>query len=301
MKSIDYLITGSNGLLGQNIVNLLLKTNASFLAVSKGENRNPELIGNYVSLDLTTEEEIQELSSKFSPKYIINTAALTNVDLCEDEKELCDVLNVRAVESLLSWAETSQSKLVHLSTDFIFDGENGPYEEEDKPNPLSYYGKSKLDSERVLLESNYKNWSILRTIIVYGVVPNMSRSNIVIWAIGALLKGDEMNIVNDQFRSPTYAEDLALACLAVCEKDEKGIFHVSGPEVYSIYDFVKSIADVLNVSSDMVKAISSTTLNQKAHRPPKTGFSNQKAKERLDYNPRGLDVTIPIIRKKLKL
>lgn len=300
MKNVDFLITGSNGLLGQTIVNKLLNSKSSFIAVSKGENRNPKLKTNYEELDLTEKAAVDLLFANWSPRFIINTAAMTNVDLCEDEKDMCDALNVDAVKFLLDGAVKHKAKIVHLSTDFIFDGEDGPYEENDLPNPLSYYGKSKLNSEQVLINQDYEDWSIVRTIIVYGFVPNMSRSNIVLWAIDALSRGDEMNIVDDQFRSPTYVDDLAEACIEVCIRNTTGVFHVSGPEIYSIYDFVCKIGEVLNVDTDHVKAISSSNLNQKAKRPPKTGFSNAKAISELGYSPRNLNDTIPLIQEKLK-
>lgn len=300
MKKVDYLITGSNGLLGQTIVNKLLDFGASFLAVSKGENRNPDLLSNYEELDLTRVSDVQDLFLRYHPKFIINTAAVTNVDLCEDEQELCDTLNISAVETLLHESAKINAKFVHLSTDFIFDGENGPYKEEDEPNPLSYYGRSKWKSEELIINQKYKNWSIVRTIIVYGYVPNMSRSNIVLWAMESLPKGEPMNIVDDQFRSPTYADDLADACLEICKRDATGIFHVSGPKVYSIYDFVCEIAKTLGVKYDQVQSISSSVLNQKAKRPPKTGFTNAKAIKELNYKPRNLSETIPLIQEKLK-
>ena len=130
-------------------------------------------------------------------------------------------MNVNAVEYLLAACETHNTHLIHLSTDFVFDGEDGPYSEVDIPKPLTYYGESKYASEMLLRNSEYKNWAIARTIIVYGVVEKMSRSNIVLWAKGALEKGDPINVVDDQFRSPTLAIDLAKGCVLIADKQAK--------------------------------------------------------------------------------
>jgi len=173
-----------------------------------------------------------------------------------------------------------------LSTDFVFDGQNGPYKETDKTNPLSIYSKSKHQSEQILINDSYKNWSILRTMIVYGEGENLSRSNIVLWAKSALAKNKELTIVDDQFRSPTWADDLAWACIQAAKINKNGIFHISGPKTFSIYNLVCEIADFYGNHHTLIKPIKSVTLNQKASRPPKTGFIIEKAKKELGYKPK---------------
>ena len=218
------LITGSNGLLGQKLVKLLAnKDGIVLLATSKGKNRISDQRGyEYKSLDITNQLEVEAIFDEFKPDTVINTAAMTNVDACESDKELCWDLNVNAVKHQIKAAEKHQSHYIHLSTDFVFDGEAGPYKETDQPNPLSYYGESKHEAEKLVKEANTK-WSIARTIIVYGMVEDMSRSNIVLWAKEALEKGNPLTIVDDQFRSPTLAEDLAMGCWLIAEKQATGI------------------------------------------------------------------------------
>ncbi len=220
------LITGSNGLLGQNIVKQLLeKGNIDFLATSKGENRMSNLGSeNYQQLDITSKEEVNILFKSYQPTVVINTAAMTNVDACEEHRDQCWDMTVNAVSYLIDACKKYNTHLIHLSTDFIFDGEKGPYKEEDKANPLSYYGQSKYEAELIIQKSGLKNWAIARTIIVYGVVEKMSRSNVVLWAKGALEKGSPINVVDDQFRSPTHGSDLAKGCLLIAEKQANGIF-----------------------------------------------------------------------------
>ena len=280
------LITGANGLLGQKTVKQLSNKKMDFLATSQGENRNSKCdISKYKSLDITKIEDIKSIVKEYKPSHIINTAAVTNVDFCEDNSELCQAVNVNAVQYLFDVAKQNNIHFIHLSTDFVFDGENGPYKETDTPNPLSVYAKSKFDSEQILLNDTYKNWSILRTIIVYGEGENLSRSNIVLWAKSALAENKPLTIVDDQFRSPTWADDLAWACIQTAKLKAEGIFHISGPKVYSIYDLVCEIADFYGHDKTLIQPIKSKTLNQKAKRPPKTGFILDKAKKELNYQP----------------
>ncbi len=294
------LITGSNGLLGQKLVKLLAeKDNVELLATSKGENRINNKEGyKYQSLDITNKEEVFDVVEKFEPNTVINTAAMTNVDACESDKELCWDLNVNAVKYLIEAAQHSNTHLIHLSTDFVFDGEKGPYKEEDEPNPLSYYGKSKYEAENLLQQSNIK-WSIARTVIVYGIGENMSRSNIVLWAKEALEKGNPLTIVDDQFRSPTLAEDLAMGCWLIAEKEAEGIFHLSGKDTMSIIDLVYRVADFYHLDKSIVTAIKSSSLNQAAKRPPKTGFILNKAIKELDYSPCSFEQGLAILTQQL--
>lgn len=295
------LITGSNGLLGQKLVALLAnKEEITLLATSKGANRISNTNGyQYQSLDITNENEVATIFNSFKPDTIINTAAMTNVDSCESLQKECWELNVTAVEYLIKYAEQHQAHLVHLSTDFVFDGENGPYKETDQANPLSYYGKSKLAAEELVQQANTK-WSIVRTIIVYGVAENMSRSNIVLWAKQALEKGDPLTIVDDQFRSPTLAEDLAMGCWLIAEKQATGIFHLSGKDLMSIIELVYRVADFYGYDKSNIQPIKSSSLNQAAKRPPKTGFVLNKAINELGYSPCSFEEGLAIVDEQLK-
>lgn len=280
------LITGSNGLLGQKLIKLLSnKQDIVLLATSSGENRVNRYPISYQSLDITDEKAVLSVIERFKPNVVINTAAMTNVDACEVDRENCWKINVDAVQYLLNACEKTGAKLIHLSTDFVFDGQNGPYSEGDKPNPLSYYGESKYASEQLLVKSNYRNWAIARTIIVYGTGENMSRSNIVLWAKGALEEGKELTIVDDQFRSPTWADDLAMGCWLIAEKDATGIFHLSGKDFMSILELVRRVAVFYNLDASKVTPVKSDSLYQAAKRPPITGFVLDKAIDELGYNP----------------
>lgn len=295
------LITGSNGLLGQKLVKLLSsKPEVDFLATSSGENRVTKLNFRYRQLDITQKGDVIEVIEEFRPDVVINTAAMTNVDACENDRENCWNINVNAVEYLLEACKNVGAKLIHLSTDFVFDGEDGPYSEEDKPNPLSYYGESKYAAEQLLINSDYKNWAIARTIIVYGIGENMSRSNIVLWAKGALEGGNPLTIVDDQFRSPTWADDLAMGCWLIAEKDATGIFHLSGKDFMSILELVRRVADFFNLDASKITPIKSDSLNQAAKRPPVTGFILDKAIKELGYNPVSFEEGLEQLKEELK-
>ena len=295
------LITGSNGLLGQKLLHKLRQDfSVELIATSKGENRVSNKDGyTYFDLDITDNDAIAKLISREKPQVVINTAAMTNVDLCEDEKQACDALNVEAVRHLADACEKIDSHLIQISTDFIFDGEDGPYKEEDEPNPLSYYGLSKLKSEQVLQAHSVK-WTILRTIIVFGVGEKLIKGNIVLWAKGALEKGDPLNIIDDQFRAPTLAEDLADICILAAKKKAFGVFNASGKDIMSIYEIVLRIAKHYGYSTDNLNKISTATLKQKAGRPPRTGFILNKSRNELGYNPHSFEECLTIIDQQLK-
>ena len=299
MKKV--LVTGSNGLLGQKLTERILsKKDFELIATSKGKNRFTEKEGyTYADMDIADEESVNQVIAKFKPDVVINTAAMTNVDTCEIEKDLCWTLNVTAVEYLIKACEKHQIQLIHLSTDFIFDGENGPYLEDDKPNPVSYYGESKLAAEKLLIKSNI-HYTILRTIIVYGIVNDMSRSNIVLWAKGALEKGNPINVVDDQWRMPTLAEDLAEICLLAAEKGAQGIFNASGKDMMSIVELVQHVADYYQLDKSLINPINTESLNQIAKRPKRTGFILDKSIKELGYQPHSFTEGIAMMDKQIK-
>ena len=292
------LITGSNGLLGQKLV-LALRDNHEVLATSIGACRMNNQSGfAYQNLDITNEQAVRKIVLDFQPDAIINTAAMTNVDACEDDQETCDKLNVYAVQYLANSCAEIGAHLVHISTDFIFDGENGPYTEEDRANPLSYYGLSKWKSEQIL-QKHSCDWAVLRTIIVYGTADNLTRGNIVLWGREALKKGDPLNIIDDQFRSPTLAEDLAQACILALQKRAKGVYNASGKDIMSILEMLERMADFYGCDKSIINRISTATLNQKAKRPPKTGFILDKSINELAYQPHSFEEGLAIVEQQI--
>ncbi len=295
------LVTGSNGLLGQKLVHKLsTDPEVELIATARGDNRLKKANGYlYRSLDITSESEVAQTIAEVKPDVVINTAAMTNVDACEADKEGCDKLNVDAVQYIVDACVKHKVHLVHLSTDFIFDGEDGPYTEDAEPNPLSYYGESKLKAEKIVEGSNVKA-AILRTVLVYGIAEDMSRSNIVLWAKGALEKGKEINVVDDQFRSPTLAEDLADGCILAAKQKATGVYNISGKDQMSVIELVRAVADHWNLDKSIILPISSTTLNQAAKRPPVTGFVLDKAIKQLGYKPHSFSEGLAVVEEQMK-
>jgi dTDP-4-dehydrorhamnose reductase len=294
------IITGSNGLLGQSLLTLFLKEKNKYqiFGFSRGDNRSGRIDFEYISIDITDETLLKESIHNIKPDFIINTAAITNVDVCETEKEACNLLNVTVVQWLSEACKELNAHIIHLSTDFIFDGKKGNYKETDTPNPLNYYGVTKLKSEEVLIASNC-NYIIVRTILVYGQVFDMSRSNIVLWVKQMLEEKKDITIVDDQFRMPTYVDDLALACKIALDKKVTGIFHISSKELLSIYNIAQQIASVFQLDKNLIKPISTSTLNQTAPRPPKTGFDLTKTNKELDFYPKSFKEDLLKFKEKL--
>ena len=299
MKKI--LITGANGLLGQKLVSLLAnQENVHLLATARGDCRFsvPKTL-TYQSLDITDTEACESLFDKFKPDVLIHAAAMTQVDTCEDERETCDLINITGVSNLIKAIGHRNTHFVHISTDFIYEGDEEEYFEDSKVNPLSYYGRSKWKSEQLFEQVTFP-YSILRTVLVYGVLEDLSRSNIVLWAKSALEKGEKINVVDDQYRCPTLAEDLACACLQVVQKNATGVYHVSGKDFLSILELVFEIADYWGLNKALINSISTDSLNQKARRPLKTNLNLSKAKQWFNYQPKSFREGLKLVDEQIK-
>jgi len=284
MKRI--LITGSNGLLGQKLVELLKReTSIRTIATAVGKNRLPFQDGyEFHEMDITNAIEVDAVIGKLKPDVVIHTAAMTNVDQCEMEKEACWKLNVTAVEYLVEACQKNDVFFLHVSTDFVFDGKSGPYSEEAEPNPVSFYGWSKYAAEKVVTSSNI-NWAIARTVLVYGIAHDMSRSNIILWVKKSLEEGRQIKVVTDQFRTPTLAEDLAMGCFLIAKKEEKGIFNISGKDFLTPYEMAMMAADYFGLDKSLISQTDASSFTQPARRPPRTGFDLKKSRNVLGYEP----------------
>ena len=296
------LITGSNGLLGQKLVSVLRNdAEVQLLATSRGADRTPEPLGErYAALDITSPTEVDAVFAAARPEVVIHTAAMTNVDACELDPEACQLQNVTATGLLVQAAKRHGSHFIHLSTDFIFDGKNGPYREEDVPAPLSIYGQSKLDAEHLVMNAGLAKWAIGRTIIVYGIAEGLSRSNVVLWAKSALEKGQPIKVVDDQWRMPTLAEDLADGCIRIAKRGATGIFNLSGSDGMSILELVQRVGAYFHLDTSVVTPVKSDSLGQPAKRPPRTGFVLDKARRELGYSPRGFEEGLAVLKKQLE-
>jgi dTDP-4-dehydrorhamnose reductase len=282
------LITGANGLLGQNLVKLLLETtNHTVMATGKGESRLPFEIApryNYFSLDITDGVAVNDLLQQQQPTVVVHAAAMTQPDPCELNQVACWNSNVTATRFLISAAQSIGAAFIYVSTDFVFDGTGGPYNETGEPNPVNYYGSSKLAAEKAVMKSGL-HWAIVRTVLVYGNILTGNRSNIISWVKENMEHNQPIKVVGDQWRTPTYVEDLAKGILLVAEKNVQGMYHVSGEEGMSPYNMACAVADHLGLDKNLITEVNASTFTQPAKRPLKTGFIIDKAKKELGYAP----------------
>jgi len=269
------LITGANGLLGQQLIRVFRD---DYEMHALGRQAQPRLPGgnfHYHQGDITDRQLLRELAREIVPKFIVNAAAFTDVDGSETQRELCWKVNVAGVENLVYAAQKVHARLIHVSTDYVFDGTAGPYRETDRLNPLGFYARSKLAGENVLLNSA-ADFAIARTMVLYGNGFEI-RPNFVTWLIKQLREGKSVRIVDDQFGNPTLASELAQALRVLAESGRNGIYHLSGSEVIDRYHFAVKIAEVFNLDSNLIQAIKTSDLKQAAPRPLRSGFDITKA------------------------
>jgi len=290
------LLTGANGLLGQKLVGLLTQqANTELIATARGANRLPYSEGyTYQPMDITDRQQVLDVIAEAKPQVVIHTAAMTDVDKCESQKDACWAQNVQAVEYLVEACRAANAFLLHVSTDFIFDGTAGPYDEDAEGNPISFYGWSKYAAEKVVIHSGLR-WGIARTVLVYGIAHDMSRSNIILWVKKSLEEGKNIKVVTDQWRSPTLAEDLAMGCYLIADQEAEGIFNISGKEVLTPYEMAIRTADYFGLDKSLIAQADASTFTQPARRPPRTGFVLDKARSVLGYDPHSFEEGIAVL------
>lgn len=279
------LICGSNGLLGQRLA-LMLSGRTEYEVLNTSHHLSfvfDHRLIDYTQLDITQKGDVKSLISSFQPTVIINAAAATNVDWCELNREQAWTINVVGVENLIEAAKRVGAKIIHVSTDYVFDGNAGPYREEDRVNPISYYGKTKLASENTLLASGLP-YAIARTIVLYGHGIHV-KSNFALWVVKSLKEGKRIRCVDDQISNPTYVSDLSLALIRMIERRSEGLFHICGSERISRYDFAMKTAEICFLDKSLIERIKTSDLGQPTPRPLVTGFITLKAETALGIKP----------------
>jgi dTDP-4-dehydrorhamnose reductase len=294
------LVTGSNGLLGQKLTQYIVNTNDTLIATARTPSVLPIERGEFHLLDICNSDQVDQLLGDIKPDVIINTAAMTNVDQCHKDHEGCWRINVEAVKNLVRACEKNAIHLIHLSTDFVFDGSHGPLDESEATSPVNFYGESKLAAEQIVQKSR-TSWCIIRTVLVYGVTKDMSRSNIVLWVKNSLTENKSINVVNDQWRTPTLAEDLAKGCYLAAKKNAHGIYHISGKDYLSPYQIAIRTATYFNLDTSLIRPIDSESLGQEAKRPSKTGLIIEKARRELGYEPVSFEDGIKVLMEQVKI
>ncbi len=270
------LITGANGLLGQKLCRHFSSSYKVIATDLHPQNLVSSPNSSYESLDLTDRRALQFYIRFYNPWAIINAAAYTDVDGCEINKDQAWAVNVGGIKNLVNVCQAHKIKLVHVSTDFIFDGERGPYSEDDPPHPVSFYGETKLESENIIKQGGI-DFLIVRTNVLYGFGKKVKK-NFLLWLIEKLSAGEKIKIVTDQFNNPTLADNLSLCILEMVERNLSGIFHIGGAEYLSRYDFALKVADKFNFDKADISPIQTEFLKQKAKRPMRGGLKTEKAK-----------------------
>jgi dTDP-4-dehydrorhamnose reductase len=280
------LVAGANGLLGQQLVKIFRD---DYEVHALGLQPQPRLRdGNfqYHQGDITARPFLRALVQEIVPNFILNAAAFTDVDGSETQREASWRVNVTGVENLLRAAQMIQARIVHVSTDYVFNGKSGPYREDDRPEPLGFYARSKLAGENVLRNSD-ANYAIARTMILYGTGVEI-RPNFVTWLINQLRHGKSVRIVDDQFGNPTLASELAPALRALVESGHRDIYHISGSEVIDRYHFAIKIAEIFDLDARLIQAIKTADLKQASPRPLRSGFDISKAVRALNLKMSGV-------------
>jgi dTDP-4-dehydrorhamnose reductase len=282
------LVTGANGLLGGFLVPELASHGHTVLATGIGKSRLPASPEDhqvrYLPMDITDAMEVFEVIGEFRPDCIIHAAAVTQADDCEKDPIRCWQVNVTATRFILSAARECSARLIYISTDFVFDGREGPYDEQAEPAPVNYYGSSKLQAEKAVMQGGIP-WNIVRTVLVYGHSDNVARSSLMSWVASKLSKGERIRVVSDQVRTPTYAGDLAKGIRLLLEKGGDGIFHISGEDVLTPYQMAIMTAEYLDLDTSLIEEVNADVFTQPAQRPLRTGFIISKAKDWLGYDP----------------
>jgi len=294
------LVVGSNGLLGQKMAEHLLRGTVYHIILCSVEDaavRNLEAAP-YWKLDITSHKEVRELVADTSPDVIINCAAMINVDACETDRDLAWSINVKGVEYLAEAAKKRHATVVHVSSDYVFDGKNGPYAEDDKPDPLSYYGKSKLASENVLRSSGVSH-VIARTMVLYGYAAGV-KANFALWLVQSLRSGQTVRIVDDQIGNPTFVDDLAYGLLRAVELGKTGVYHIAGRDIVSRYEFAVRLARVFGLDESLIIPIKTASLKQPAARPLKSGLITLKAEVELGYKPSSIEHGLEVLKTQMR-
>jgi len=234
-------------------------------------------------LDVRDKDSLKKVFSLFEPEVVVMAGGITDVDLCTLKPKFAQEVNVEGTANLVKEIKEYSSKLVYVSTDYIFDGKSGPYKENDKPNPINAYGKTKLESENIV-RTKLKDYLIVRTSQLYGVAERSSapNSNFALKIIHNMKTGKKVYAADDFYSTPTYAGSISEIIIKLIEKKAKGVYHGAGAEFINRYDYVNKIADIFGLDKNLIQEVKLKDLKLKAARPKKGGLKIDKAAEEID-------------------
>ncbi|MDD5449008.1 MAG: NAD(P)-dependent oxidoreductase [Candidatus Omnitrophica bacterium] len=273
------LIIGAAGFLGNYLLKDLSKGNEA-----AGADKCEKVKG-LAYIDLTEKGLVKEVISRARPEVILLTASITGVDFCEQNQDLAWQVNSEGPKEVAVAAKRQGSSLVFYSSDYVFDGEAGPYTEEDKPNPINCYGRTKLEAEKII-QKELKRYLIIRTCSLYGY--QQSGLNFAMQVIRALKENREIRAPYDQFGTPTYVEDISAITARLIKDKRQGIFNVAGPDYLNRTEFAENIAESFGLDKTFVKGTSTAELKQPASRPKKGGLRADKLRVEAGIDTMGL-------------
>lgn len=289
------LVTGGSGLLG---LALAIESVRFGDIVYSGFNKHQTTEGIPLPLDITNPEAIEHTIRKIKPDVIIHSAAMTHVDLCEENPQQATLINVEGTRNIVKEAVKYGSYLVYVSTDYVFSGEKGCYKENDGPRPINHYGVTKLEGEKIV--SSHPNHCIVRPSVIYGSRPAAGKENFVLWVIKQLRETKPIHILTDQIVSPTLNTNLAEMIHEITERRLTGIYHLSGASSISRYDLTKKIAYEFNLDQSLITPVTSDTMRWAARRPMNSSLDVSKASETLKNKPMKIDQALNSLRVELE-
>ena len=275
------LVTGASGLLGTRICQLAAKQNYE---VYSAHGEHIPQFGIPIKLDITDGAALKQIFNKTKPDVIVHSAALTDVDKCEKQKDLASKINVKSTSNIARLCHKHNCFLVYVSTDYVFNGEKGNYKETERTAPINHYGLSKLKGEQEVKQSRAEH-CIARTSVIYGSIPAAGKINFALWLIEKLRKKEETKTVTDQWNSPTLNTNLAEMVLEIVERRTTGTFHLAGATRLSRYEFAQKIAETFNLDKNCLLPTSSKEMQWLAKRPKDSSLNVDKAKQALKNKP----------------
>lgn len=284
------LIIGGASLVGNTIIDYAPDDYEIFATEHDVTVNNPKIYS--LKLDLLTDKkQIIDYIEKIKPSAVVHTVAFPNVDFCESNHELTDLLHVKITEEISEICSAVDSKLIYFSTDAVFDGnKSGKYLESDIPNPLSYYGKTKLEAEKIILKNS--NNLILRTTVIYGW---HTRSRFTNWVLNSLKNKKIVNAFTDQYNTPTLVDDLAISIFKIIENDISGLFHATGKSCLNRFEFAKKLAMTFGLDPALIRPTKSSEIPQAAPRPKNGCLDSSKFENDIDMKFNEIDSGISYI------
>src|SRR3972149_9966856 len=291
------LITGASGLYGSKLANLAEKNGHKVFSVY---NQHQAAFGRPVRLEISDKEQVQKIFEEVAPEVVVHAATLTDVDKCELNKELAWKTNVEGTENIARATKTENAFLMYISTDYVFNGETGQYKETDSPDPINYYGLTKLRAEEQV-KTITNDYCIARASVIYGATPAAGKINFALWIHNSLKKGEKAKALVDQWNSPTLNTNLARMSLEIIEKRLRGTFHLSGATRISRYDFAQMVAQTFNLDASLIVPTLTRDFSWTAKRPRDSSLNSAKAQQILENKPLTIEHALQEMKQELTI